>query len=56
MLTSRFSKEYIETALNQLHLDKALRPDDFPVCFFQKCWYFLGTDMMEAVENMRNSD
>lgn len=55
ILNSKFSYEEIETALEKLHLDKAPGPNDFPTYFFKKCWHFLGQDMVESLESVRNS-
>lgn len=50
----KITLEELEITLNQMHLDKAPRPDGFSACFFEKCWHSIGTDLMDALESIRN--
>lgn len=54
-LGASFTKEEVEVALRQMNLDKAPGSDDFPTAFFQKCWHFIGDDVMRALEGAKNS-
>lgn len=55
MLNKKLTKEEVELALFQMGPDKALSPDGFPALFYQKCWSFMGGEIIEALEGMRNS-
>ncbi|XP_059074774.1 uncharacterized protein LOC131874863 [Cryptomeria japonica] len=55
LLNVEFSKIEIERALFQMNPDKAPGPNGFPTTFFQKCWHFIGDEVIEALEGIRNS-
>jgi len=55
LMNNKFMELEMKEALFGLHLYKAPRPDGFPVAFFQKCWYFLGKETTEAIEDSRRS-
>ncbi|GLJ40989.1 hypothetical protein SUGI_0848590 [Cryptomeria japonica] len=54
-LLKKFSEEEVKSTLMKMNLDKAPSPDGFPTSFFQKCWGFMGPEITEALEGVRNS-
>jgi len=54
MLTKAYSEE-IDISLSQMHPLKALRPDGFGVCFYQKHWATVGAGVRTAVLYFLNS-
>lgn len=53
MLMSPFSLEEVRGVVFAMNPDKALGPDGFTPLFFQKCWDFVGLDVLLALEEAR---
>lgn len=53
-LSKTFVDEEIDMALSQMHPLKALGPDGFGVCFFQKHWQIVGGEVRQAVMSFPN--
>jgi hypothetical protein len=49
-LVAPVTMEEIQTALNQMDPLKALRPDEFPACFFPKNWKILHQEVCDAIK------
>jgi len=54
-LNGKFTKTEVELAISLMQPDKAPRPYGFPAFFFQKCWHFIGDEIVDALEGVRNS-
>lgn len=54
-LSDKFIEEEVKNALILMNPDKSLGPDGFSTIFFQKCWHFVGKEVMEALEGVKNS-
>ncbi|XP_059066346.1 uncharacterized protein LOC131045374 [Cryptomeria japonica] len=55
MLMSPFSIEEVRGAVFAMNPDKAPKPDGFTPLFFQKCWEFVGQDVLLALEEARRN-
>ncbi|GLJ29203.1 hypothetical protein SUGI_0575970 [Cryptomeria japonica] len=55
MLLEPFSEEEIKKAVFRLHPDKAPGPDGMTTRFYQNCWEFIKTDLMEVLEHVRKN-
>lgn len=53
-LEAPFSREEIKRATFDLGADKALRPDGFPISFFQKYWYIIEKDILTLCVDFHN--
>jgi len=47
-LERAFEEKEVWDVIKELNGDKAPGPDGFTVAFFQKCWGFLKTDIMDV--------
>lgn len=52
-MLKKFSEE-VKSPLMKMNPDKAPGPNDFPTSFFQKCWGYMGPEIKEALEGVRN--
>lgn len=55
MLMSPFSLEEVKCAVFTMNPNKAPGPDGFTPLFFQDCWYFVGRDVLLALEEARRN-
>lgn len=55
MLMSPFSLDEVKRAIFAMNPDKAPEPDGFTPLFFQKCWDFVGQDVLLALEEARRN-
>jgi hypothetical protein len=53
-LMQAFTIEEVRTALNQMAPLKALGPDGFSACFYQKNWAIVGLEVSQVVLNVLN--
>jgi hypothetical protein len=54
-LIKEFTMEEVGTTLNQMLPFNGLRPDGFPISFFQKHWATIGIEVSQAVLDILNS-
>ena len=55
-LIQEFTREEVETALNQMHPTKAPGPDGMSAIFFQNYWGIVGNDVTCMVLNVLNNN
>lgn len=53
-LVRPFSESEIKDALFQMEKNKAAGPDNIPIEFYQTCWDFVKTDIIELFEEFHN--
>ncbi|XP_059071121.1 uncharacterized protein LOC131863720 [Cryptomeria japonica] len=55
MLMAPFSLAELKEIVFSMHPEKASGPDGFTALFFQKCWDFIGNDVLLALEESRRN-
>ena len=55
MLLAPFTLEEIKKVVSSFPPDKAPGPDGFTALFYQKCWDFIGSDLLAVVEESRRN-
>lgn len=55
LLSAKFTRDEVESALKQMEPLKALEPDKLPLLFFQKYWPNIGVEISLAVLSCLNS-
>jgi hypothetical protein len=53
-LTGEFTEEEIKSALFQMEKNKATGPDGFPIEFFQVCWDFVKSDIVDMFRDFHD--
>ena len=56
ILIKQFIRDEVEAALKQMHPSKSPGPDGMPALFYQKYWDIVGSDVMNMILNILNSN